>query len=123
MAARQRRVNGKRRTPVRRVPRTNKTGLDSSASDYAKLLADPINAPLVHPVYAGGDGGYLIRFDTTFSWAIGPTETSGYVHWTPGAMGPNGLELIAGASTGGNVAATATAIGGGVLSPGYTFLS
>jgi len=122
MVARQRRVNGKRGPARKPRAKAVTTALDSSATDYARLLADPINAPLVHPVYAGGDGGYLIRFDSTFTTTAGATDTSGYLHWTPGAMGPDGIELLIGAAANGSAPCTAITNGGGVNSPGYLFL-
>lgn len=68
--------------------------LDKDAASYAALLADPINAPLVHPIYTGGDGGYLLRADSTFNVGAGVTDNSGYLHWTPGAIGPSGSDLV-----------------------------
>lgn len=62
--------------------------LDPQAQAFARILADPCNAPLVHPVYSGSDGGYLVRFSTINTYGTGSgTTTSGLVHWVPGAIG------------------------------------
>lgn len=36
-------------------------GLDKPAMDYARLLSDPCNAELVHPLYGSSAAGYLVR--------------------------------------------------------------
>lgn len=85
-------------------------------------MADPINAALVHPVYAGGDGGYLLRADTTFNvgWEVG--STCGYLHWTPGAIGPGGTDLVYGQGSATGVAIVAASLGT-ISTPGYSFLT
>jgi len=108
---------------VARRPGPVRGALDAQAMAYAKLLSDPINAPLVHPVYAGGDGGYLMRFNTTLTMGKTPTGTASYLQWTPGAVGPNGVDLIVGTDTTSAGTPVATAIGGSAFSPGYLFLS
>lgn len=61
--------------------------LDRDALAYARLLNDPCNAPLVHPVFQGAEGAYLIRFQTTNSYGTGlPTTTSGVYHWIPSVL-------------------------------------
>lgn len=86
-----------------------KGALDAQALAYARLLRDPCGAPLVHPVYSGADGGILARFETDFVAFNGATITSGYLTWTPGALGVNGAnasQLLYGNSTLSSNAAT-----------------
>jgi len=62
--------------------------LDAVASAYARLLTDPCNGPLVHPIYAGGEGGYLARYEKDFISlpnAIA-TSTAGAICWTPALL-------------------------------------
>lgn len=102
--------------------RVKRPALDKESAQYAALLVDPINAPLVHPIYAGGDGGYLLRADSTFVGGSNALETAGFLHWTPGSIGPTGTDLVAGFASGPVAVAPAT-MGGGANSPGYTFLA
>jgi hypothetical protein len=67
------------------VPRS---GLDSYALAYAKLLSDPCSAPLVSPVYSGSDGGLLIRAESTYTIATAGALEGLFV-WTPGGIGNN----------------------------------
>nr|WRQ65689.1 hypothetical protein [Tolivirales sp.] len=69
--------------------------LDNAAAQYALLLKNPTSAPLVHPIYAGGEGGYLFRAQTTFTLHGTDGATAGYLHWTPGAIGSDGIDLLA----------------------------
>lgn len=39
------------------------SSLDRNAAQYARLLADPLGAPLVYPVSGTGDSGFLFRAD------------------------------------------------------------
>jgi len=94
-------------------------GLDSYAMAYAKLLSDPCAAPLVHPVYPGGDAGFLFRADSVLTFAGGATDTSGFVHWTPGYVNSSNSDLIVGAGALPSTALTAATQGSG---PGKAFL-
>lgn len=109
---------------VRQGPRRKMGGLDSAAADYARLLADPCNAPLVHPVYAGGEGGILIRFETDFIVFNGATDTCGVLSWTPGAIGINGGSAVNLLASGAVNSATAVTPAYQVVysSPGCAFL-
>lgn len=71
-----------------RVPRA--MPLDSEALAYARLLSDPCHAPLVHPVFQGAEGAYLIRFQTTNSYGISAGTTSGVYHWIPSIINVTG---------------------------------
>jgi len=77
----------KKKTSVPRgVPAAVRRGMDASARAYAMLLSDPCGAPLTHPLYAGGEGGILVKAESVFNLVAG-TDTKALVHWTPGAMG------------------------------------
>jgi hypothetical protein len=104
------------------VPRP--MGLDPSARAYANLLRDPCNAPLVHPTYAGSDGGYLVRFNAMNTFGLLPTSTAGVVHWIPGVINASGglnNSLLACESTGSATAAAMTAVNN-LYTPGGLFL-
>ncbi len=99
------------------VPRRS---LDSWAASYARLLEDPCGAPLIHPVYPGGDAGFLVRTDAVLTFGGGATETAGYVHWTPGYPNSSNSDLLAGATTSPSATVAAATNGSG---PGKTFLN
>lgn len=94
--------------------------LDGAATAYAKLLLDPCNAPVVHPIYPGGDAGYLFRAESFVTYAAAPGETSGYVHWTPGYNNASLTHLVYGAGNNPGVPLLAAAQTG---APGYPFLA
>lgn len=75
------------------VPR--RTGLDSHGKAYARLLTDPCAAPLVHPVYSGGDAGFLFRADSVAVPGAGVGNNGGVLHWTPGYVNSSNTELMA----------------------------
>jgi len=58
-------------------------GLDKAGREYARLLADPVSAPIVQPGMAGGQPGQIMRFTCEQSF-INSTNTCGIVAWTPG---------------------------------------
>lgn len=88
---------------------------------YAKLLADPCNAPLVHPTYAGSEGGYLMRADTFITIGVAAAATSGFMQWTPGVLSNTNAGLVF--ADGPNPAANQTVVAAGDISlPGLTFL-
>lgn len=80
MMAKRRQVN--KRRPRMRVPRL--MALDTAAAAYARLLVDPCAATLTHPIYVGGDGGYLGRYEADF--LTNNTGVGGFL-FTPGGMG------------------------------------
>jgi len=69
--------------------------LDRAAADYARLLADPCGAPLVHPIYPGGDAGFLFRAESFWTAGAATGRTSGVFHWTPGYANASNTELVA----------------------------
>jgi len=102
---------------VRRQPTR---GLDPAALAYARLLSDPCGAPLVHPIYAGGDAGYLVRADSVHVIGLGPNYTAGFMQWTPGLLDDGNKDFIAGASTDWETPNTAGNYG---YAPGKGFIS
>lgn len=75
-------------------PKFAPRGVDSGAKAYARLLVDPIGAPLCHPVASGGESGYLLRADSTITFALGAGKTGGYVFVAPGNLGSGNVELL-----------------------------
>lgn len=111
--------------PIARMPKQMPT-LDGQASAYARILADPCNAPLTHPVYSGSDGGYLVRFSTINTYGTGAgTTTSGVVHWVPGSIGLTGGLNYTMLYNESPLASTAAAMNssGYLITPGAGFLS
>jgi len=99
----------KSQKPKRAGPRKSKStasGLDSSALAYAKLLSDPCQAPLVHPIYTGSDAGFLFRAEQFATIGNVPAGTSGVLHWTPGYPNANSTELVAVVTASGSTAGT-----------------
>lgn len=94
--------------------------LDQPAMDYARLLADPCSAPLVHPIYAGGDAGFLFRAESFKTYGTAAGRTAGIMHWTPGYVNTSNTELIVMTA---NDAVTPTALGGLSDSPGQAFIA
>jgi hypothetical protein len=75
----------KRKAPkVRGMP--NGVVLDEAARCWARLLNDPCNAPLCHPVYAGGNGGILVRAQAYTAYTVPAGDTATYIAWAPGAL-------------------------------------
>lgn len=103
---------------VRAAPNTRT--LDDRGLAFARLLVDPCNAPLVGPVYPGGDAGFLFRAESFFTLGTAALETSGIVHWTPGYVNSTNTELLSGTSAGGGATTTMT---GRTDNPGKTFLA
>lgn len=110
----------------RRVSVRSSYNLDPQALAYAHLLNDPCSAPLVHPVYAGSDGGLVARFENYYTLnttAVG--STSGLFSWTPGGIGNNAgaaPALITGEQASAGTAFT-TATLGTTTQPGWAYLS
>lgn len=92
---------------------------DAAAVAYARLLTDPCRAALAHPVYPGASGGYLTRFSQYFTYNTGASDTTGYIHFTPGAISADNTDLIVYSGAGAALAATAQ----GALLGGRSFLS
>lgn len=64
--------------------RVGRPVLDKPGLDYAKLLADPCGENLVHPVYQGGSGGYLLRVETDAIHNTDPTDSGSMGFFCPG---------------------------------------
>jgi len=115
-------IKNKKQRPSRTVVRVGgptRGALDSAALAYAKLIADPCNAPIVHPVYSGTEGGYLFRAESFFSVGTAGGHTSGVVSYTPGAIGNTNNELCGFGSTSPTTSVTPVDLSG---VPGKAFL-
>lgn len=104
--------------PKKKKAKANRGNM--SVMPYARLLSDPCNAPLVQPLYEGYDGGYMIRFESFHTWNASAGATSGYFMYTPGAIGPNNIDLIGGEGATSSTAIAAAAYGNQL--GGRTFL-
>lgn len=93
--------------------------LDAYARQYARLLTDPCGAPLVHPVYPGGESGFLIRVDSVASYGGAVTESCGLIHWTPSYVNVTQTELVGAASSG---PASSLVLNVNSTAPGRAFL-
>lgn len=91
--ANKRKSKSKKATKMVRMPR-GRPPLDSQAAAYARLLADPCNAPLAYPVYPGGDSGYLVRAESFASYGGVAGDTSGVIHWVPGYVNSSNTQLL-----------------------------
>lgn len=111
--------NSKKNNVTKRVRKT-KGGLDEMAAAYVRLLTDPCGAPLTHPIYPGGDSGFLVRSDSVWTTGNGVNESCGYVHWTPGYVNASHTELLSGVSATSNVNVNAAPNATG---PGKFFLA
>lgn len=74
---------GPRRGGSTMIPRPLSSQLDAQAAAYAHLLNDPCGAKLSHPVYAGGEGGYLMRVESDAIISNG-ADTGSMGYWCPG---------------------------------------
>lgn len=109
-------------TVRRTVSKNKRGGLDAAGLAYAKLLADPCNAPLVHPTYAGTEGGYLLRADTFFTIAGGAGATSGFLMFSPGLLTDTNVGVLY--ADGPNPSALQTVVAPTAISlPGAPFLN
>lgn len=104
----------------KRAPRiVRNVGLDAAGLAYAKLLADPCHAPLVHPVFGGANGGLLMRSRSVLAVNTTAGATAGYLHWTPGAIGTTDSELLVAEYANSGTSGTAAGIAN---APGKAFL-
>jgi hypothetical protein len=70
-----------RKQPKRSVQHSS---LDPYALQYARLLADPCNGPLVNGIAGDGQGGIVSRFEGDFVINGGGTETAAFLAFVPG---------------------------------------
>lgn len=68
-------------TPIPRVPRGLR--LSESEADYARLLADPCNGPLVPGLFGDGNGSVVARFEADYTLLVGSTDTAGAFLYVP----------------------------------------
>lgn len=107
----------------KRAPRQRMLALDAQAAAYARLLADPCNAPIVHPIYPGGDAGYLFRAESFGTFGQGAGITSGVVHWTPGYVNASDTQLLTMAAATSGTGVTLAVAAPNTLTPGKAFLT
>jgi len=90
----QQKMQGKKKgkTSKQKLPKMLQ-GLDEAAQAWARLLADPCNAPLAKPCYPTQTGGMLIRTEWDGIIDYSATSIGGAVLFTPGA-----LSTVAGAN-------------------------
>lgn len=102
----------KQRAPA--VPR-NRFSLTQGELGYARLLADPCNAPLVHGPFGDGSGGMISRFESDFIYGYSSTDVNGSLAFLP--SGPSCYENVTLTDT------TTFAYNAGVFAPpGSAFL-
>lgn len=58
-------------------------GLDQGAMHHIRLMADPCNAPLVHPAYESPGGGAVIRYRKFITVGTAGVEKCGAFSWAP----------------------------------------
>lgn len=92
--------------------------LDKAAAEYAKLLADPCNAPLTRGVYSATAGSLVSRFEADFILNAGPTEVASIFAFAPGTGTCYGNAVPLTADT----TASSLQFAGGTV-PGGAFLS
>ncbi len=120
MVARKNKTKSKRIKRLTVVQRQVVNKLDERAKEYARLIMDPCAAPLTHPVYPGGDAGFLFRAESFYTGHSGAGDTAGVFHWTPGYVNGSNTELVNGSSaTAGGIITLASATN----SPGRGFLA
>jgi hypothetical protein len=107
-----------RKTP--RVPRALaqvKGGLDQAALDYARLIADPCNGPLVNAPFGDGQSGTIARFEVDGVWNTTGTDVGSFLIFVPSMLGyyQSTVPILADGT-----GYTLSAIGGG---PGSNFIN
>jgi len=111
----------KQKKNVGKPMRAKATGLDGDGARYADLLANPCDAPLAHPTFSGGDGGYLVRTQSILNYPTAAgSSNQGYIHWIPNAISDSDREMLGNSTGVAWGAATATFLGD--YAPGKTFL-
>lgn len=98
------------------VPRS----LDSAAADYARLLMDPCGSKLVHPIFPGGDAGFLFRADAFLGVGVAGGDTAGVIHWVPSYVNNSTTELIGFSGPSSTTSTATTVVSNGT--PGRAFL-
>lgn len=77
-----------------RMPRQLTAGFDEAAKSWARLLADPCNAPLAHACYPTTAGGMLQRYEFDFLVSTSGTSTAGGLIFTPGSPSTVGTSSV-----------------------------
>lgn len=111
--------NKKITVKVRNLNGGGRRTLDSNALAYARLIADPCNAPMVRPIYPGGDSGILVRSEAFTTFGTAPSATAGVFHWVPGYLNSNQTQLIGMQAVGPEVGQTTGTLAG---TPGWLIM-
>jgi len=74
-------------------------GLDAPAKAWARLLADPCNAPLASPCYPTSSGGSIIRVERDVVMSTTATSYGGAVIFTPGLFDNTGSGALCSVAT------------------------
>jgi len=111
--------------PVQLPGAQQKMALSPPLVEYAKLLSNPCNGPLVHAP-GSTQGGMLTRFESDFLIGTGATDTCGFMLFTPGAINgaapANGSGTLVGVAASDTTAVTPSSGGVGTYLPGKTYL-
>lgn len=67
------------------------SGVDPNTAAWIRLIADPCNSQLVHPIYGGTGNGYLSRVRYSFTVHNTSTANNGVLLWYPEYAGGDGL--------------------------------
>lgn len=94
------------------------SGLDAGATAWAKLLADPCNAPLAHSIFPGTAGAQIARFESDTLVFNSATDVGGLVAFVPGTA----TVLVNTVGVTGDTSGT-TLSQNIAMMPGYSFLS
>lgn len=68
----------------REIVKASTPVLDTAAARYAKLIADPCNAPLTTTIWPGSTGSFVGRFEQDFITGAGLNSIGGCVVYCPG---------------------------------------
>jgi len=74
-------------------------GLDEPAKAWARLIADPCNAPLASPCYPTSSGGSLIRVERDTIMSTSSTSTAGACIFTPALFDNTGASSLCSVAT------------------------
>lgn len=105
------------RRKTKRVSTVTRGGLDGPAQAYARLIADPCNAPLTTTIWPGSTGSFVSRFESDFIVFDGVAQTAGMLYFVPGMNEVYTPSLLL---TNDTTASTMT--NASTLPPGVTFL-
>jgi hypothetical protein len=112
-------ARAKRKVKVAPVVRMQRQLLDKRAADYAALLADPCNGPLITGPFGDGGAGLVSRFEIDFLVNTNATDTCAYYAYVPSCN----IAYISAAAITSDGATISQVANGTNCAPGYTFLN